>query len=122
MIRGSAPSAAVRCRRLSPASADNPSLRPPQISRPAVPCSPTLTSEQQDGDGGGEGSARPRSAPAAQRPSPASARRSQRQGREGGLDTLLSSVLSVRIGTELKDPKPNGSLFGSDFLGTESSR
>jgi hypothetical protein len=55
-----APSAAVHRRQLSPASADNPSLRPPQISRPAVPCSPTVTAEQQDGDGGGlgEGSAR----------------------------------------------------------------
>jgi hypothetical protein len=34
----------------------------------------------------------------------------------------LCSVPSVRTETEPKEPKPNGSIFGSDFLGTEVSR
>lgn len=28
-------------------------------------------------------------------------------------------VPSIRSGTKLKEPKPNGSLFGYDFLGTK---
>jgi hypothetical protein len=33
--------------------------------------------------------------------------------------TRLSSIPSVKTGTEPKEPKPNGSISDSDFLGTE---
>jgi hypothetical protein len=48
----------------------------------------------------------------------------RREGRcfRGLLQTNLSPVPSVRTGTEPKEPKPNGSFFGSDFPRTEISQ